>query len=181
MLRNYNTLEERSFEEWSFVLDLSTRWGFTSFRDLAIRCIKPPDPLKKLLLARKHAVEKWTLPALLEICSRSEPLSLEEARLMDYEDVMLVGSVRQAVRSSALTFNRAEIRNCIQKWKSGEPWNSVPDPPLQVPATQGDTLPPTEGSIFHGASVNSRNIFGAPADDWSTGASKNLKSKSKKR
>jgi hypothetical protein len=132
ILRNYNTLEERSFEEWSSILDLSTRWGFASIRELAIRCIKPPNPLNRLLMARKHAVEQWILPALLELCERPEPLSLEEARLMDFEDVLLVGSVRQKARSPTLLVRGAEIGNCIQAWKSGEPWSPVPDPPINL-------------------------------------------------
>ena len=128
MLRNYNTLEKRSFREWSSILDLSTRWGFTSIRELAIRCIKSPDPLNRLLMARKHAVEQWILPALLELCERPEPLSLEEARLMDFEDVLLVGSVRQKARSPSLLLRGAGIGNCIQAWKSGEPWSLESEP-----------------------------------------------------
>ena len=67
----------------------------------------------------------WIQPALLELCQRPLPLSLEEARLMDFEDVMLVGCVRPTVRSSALTVGAAGIRSCIQGWKGGEPWSSV--------------------------------------------------------
>ena len=137
--RNFNTLEERSFEEWSSILDLSTRWGFTSIRDLAIRCLKPPSPLRRLILARKCAVEEWVNPALLELCERPEPLSLDEARLMDFEDVVLVGSVRQNVRTSTLTTNGAGIRDCIQAWKRGEPWS--PDPATVAPPTRDTPVP----------------------------------------
>jgi hypothetical protein len=128
MLRSYNTLERRTFEEWSSILDLSTRWSFTSIRELAIRCMKSPDPLNRLLMARKHAVEQWILPALLELCERPEPLSLEEARLMDFEDVLLVGSVRQKARSPTLLLRGAGIGNCIQAWKSGDPWSLESEP-----------------------------------------------------
>ena len=127
MLRNYNTLEDRSFKQWTSILDISTRWGFSSIRDLAVRCIKPPNSLNRLLLARKHGVEHWVLPALLELCQRPEPLGLEEARLMDFEDVVLVGSVRQTVRSPTLAVRSVEIRNCIRSWKRGEPWSPVLD------------------------------------------------------
>jgi hypothetical protein len=123
ILRDYNTLESRTFEEWSAILDLSTRWGFTSIRDLAIRCIRP-DPLKKLLLARKYNIDTWIQPALLELCLRPQPLSLEEARLMDFEDAILVGSVRQTTRTSTLTVGGTGIMNCIQAWQNREPWNT---------------------------------------------------------
>jgi hypothetical protein len=63
----------------------------------------------------------------LELCERSEPLSLEEARLMDFEDVVLVGSVRQTVRSSTLMVDGTRIGNYIRAWKSGEPCSPVPE------------------------------------------------------
>ena len=91
--------------------------------------MKPPNPLDRLILARKHSVEEWTLPALLGLCERPKPLSLEEARLMDFEDVVLVGSVRQTVRSSILVVDGTGIRNCIRVWKVEEQSSSVPDIP----------------------------------------------------
>ena len=91
--------------------------------------MKPPNPLDRLILARKHSVEEWTLPALLGLCERPKPLSLEEARLMDFEDVVLVGSVRQTVRSSILMVDGTGIRNCIRVWKVEEQSSSVPDIP----------------------------------------------------
>ena len=166
LFRNYNTLERHTFEQWSAILDLSTRWVFTSIRELAIRCMRPPDPLKKLLLARKCAVEEWTLPALLELCERSEPLSLEEARLMDFEDVLLVGSARQNVRSSTLTVDGTEIGNCIRAWKSERPGSTVPDPlntPVRIHTPSGTLFPTMEPQpIFNGGSVSTQP---ARADD----------------
>jgi len=143
--RNFNTLEERSFEEWTSILDLSTRWGFTSIRDLAIRCLKPPSPLRRLILARRYVIEGWVDPALLELCERPEPLSLDEARQMDFEDVVLLGSVRQDVRSATLRTNGAGIRDCIQAWRNGEPWSPGPAD-LSRPPTPGTPVasrPPT--------------------------------------
>ncbi len=152
ILRNYNTLERRTFEQWSAILDLSTQWGFTSIRDLAIRSIRPSDPLKKLILARKNNIDMWIQPALLELCLRPQPLSLEVARLMDFEDVILVGSVRQTARLSTLTVRGTGIMNCIQAWQSREPWSPVPLPvagpgsipvPLNGPATADTDTKPT--------------------------------------
>ena len=79
-------------------------------------------------MARRHAIEEWVDPALLELCERPESLSLDEARQMDFEDVVLLGSVRQNVRSPTLTTNGAGIRDCIQAWRNGEPWGPTPTP-----------------------------------------------------
>ncbi|KAI0250055.1 hypothetical protein BJV78DRAFT_1128587 [Lactifluus subvellereus] len=130
---NFNTSQERSFEEWSSILDLSTLWGFTSIRDLAIRCAKPPSAYHRLLLARKHAVDQWVLPALSELCERPQSLSVDEARLMNFEDIVLIGSVRESVRSQELSVNPAEIKDCIEAWKKGEPWSPVKGLPNIIP------------------------------------------------
>ncbi|KAI0302297.1 hypothetical protein B0F90DRAFT_1604304, partial [Multifurca ochricompacta] len=95
---NFNTWEERPFEEWSSILELSTRWGFTNIRDLAVRCLKPPSSNQRLILGRKYAIDAWIVPALVDLCQRLDPLSLDEARLMNFEDVVLIGSVRERVR-----------------------------------------------------------------------------------
>ena len=142
--RNFNVIEKRSFEEWSSILHLSTRWGFTSIRDLAIRCVKPPSPLHRLLIARKYAIEQWINPAFFGLCERPEPLSLDEARVMDFEDVVLVGSIRQTIRSPALKVKGVGIRDCIQAWRSGEPWRPASDTPLALacPTSRTPSPPP---------------------------------------
>jgi hypothetical protein len=182
ILRNYDTLERRTFKEWSAILDLSTRWGFASIRELAIRCIDPPtDPRDRLILARKHAVEEWVLPALFKLCERPEPLGLEEARLMDFEDVVLVGSARQAVRSSILTVDSTGIAKWVRAWKSGEPLAcSLVQEPLNNPGqnhlpqsgTFTPTLKPTGQPIPNGAFVSNLPT-NAMVGGW--GAVRNLK------
>ncbi|KAH9962483.1 hypothetical protein BJV74DRAFT_787129 [Russula compacta] len=66
---NFNTREERSFEEWSSILDLSTRWGFASIRDLAIRSLKPPTPTNDLSW-RENAPLKSGFSKLYKSCVR---------------------------------------------------------------------------------------------------------------
>jgi len=111
--------------------------------------MKPPSALRRLILARRYAIEEWVNPALLELCERPEPLSLDEARQMDFEDVVLLGSVRQNVRSLTLTTNEAGIRDCIQAWRSGEPWSPGPTavsrPPTPGTPTSSASRPSTPG------------------------------------
>jgi hypothetical protein len=120
--RDFDALEERPFEELSSILDLSTRWGFATIRKMAIRCLKPPTPLQRLVLGRKYAIEEWILPALQELCERPLPLASDEARLLTIEDVILVGSVRESIRSRTLTVKSAGIMDCIEALRSGKPW-----------------------------------------------------------
>ncbi|KAI0002244.1 hypothetical protein BJV74DRAFT_43321 [Russula compacta] len=95
-----------SYEQWRSVLHLSTRWGFSSLRRLALRSVKPPTPCDQLLLARTYGIDHWVLPALSALCERTTPLSLKEARQMNIEDVVLVATVREDICHRG---SRAEI------------------------------------------------------------------------
>ena len=64
---------------------------------MALKSIKPPTPYDWLLLARKYAVDHWVIPALTALCERAEPLSLDEARGMNLEDVVLVATIREDI------------------------------------------------------------------------------------
>jgi hypothetical protein len=130
-------LEEHSFEELSSILDLSTRWGFASIRESAIRRLEPPTPHERLILGKKYGVDQWIALALQELCERPQPLTPEEARLMDFEDVVLVGSVREKVRKHGLTVTSAGIISFLEARRSGGLWEQpdgvVPTPPKQQP------------------------------------------------
>lgn len=165
MLRDFNALEEQSFEELSSILDLSTRWGFTSIRDMAIRCIEPPTPHERLTLGRKYGVDEWIPLALQELCERPQPLTQDEARLMDFEDVVLVGSVREKVRNQALTVNSAGIKDCVEALKRGEPWTPAPvgagaTPSLSSSPFLGATRPVTAFGAGASTSATTGSGFG---------------------
>ena len=98
-----------SYEEWKSVLHLSTRWGFASIRRLALGSIEPPTSHDRLLLARTYSVDDWVVPALSALCERTTPLSLSEARQMSIEDIVLVSTVREDIRSNALQVDSAGI------------------------------------------------------------------------
>jgi hypothetical protein len=99
--RNFEA-HELTYEQWKSVLHLSTRWDFTSLRKLALKSITPPTPHDQLMLARTYAVDQWVLPALTALCERALPLSLDEAREMSLEDVVLVATVREEIRGGGL-------------------------------------------------------------------------------
>lgn len=108
-----------SYEQWKSVLRLSTLWGFASLRRLALGSIEPPTPFDQLLLARAYSVDEWVLPALSELCERTVPLSLKEARQMSIEDIVLVTTVREDIRHHTLQVDTAEIPHCIVAAQAG--------------------------------------------------------------
>ena len=91
------------------MLRLSTCWDFTSIRRLALNNIQPPTPHDRLILARTYAIDHWVIPALSALCEREMPLSLDEARQMDIEDVVLVATIREDIRGRNLQVDAAEI------------------------------------------------------------------------
>ncbi|KAH9022414.1 hypothetical protein EDB84DRAFT_1252487, partial [Lactarius hengduanensis] len=100
---------ELTYEQWKSVLHLSTRWGFVSLRKLALKSIKPPTSHDKFILARTYSVNHWVLPALTALCERTLPLSLDEARQMSPEDVILVARVREEIRGGAVRVDAVDI------------------------------------------------------------------------
>ena len=102
------------------MLHLSTRWDFASLRKLALKSIEPPTPHDRLVLARTYSVEEWVLPALTALCSRSLPLSLDEARQMDIEDVILVAAVREEIRDGALRVRVGAIPRYVEAAQAGK-------------------------------------------------------------
>jgi hypothetical protein len=96
------------------VLHLSTLWGFASIRRLALNNIRPPTSHDQLLLARTYSVDHWVNPALSALCERSAPLSLDEARQMGIEDVILVATVREDIRNHAVQVVPAEIPRRVE-------------------------------------------------------------------
>jgi hypothetical protein len=129
---------------------------------MAIRCLKPPKAHQRLILGRKHGIDRWILPALQELCERPEPPTPDEARLMGLEDVILVGSVREKVRTHALTANSAGIMDRIKAWGSVEPGERpvrVPAPVFAVP----HPVPPWSPDEWLGSPPDGGAV---PMDDW---------------
>ncbi|KAH9051011.1 hypothetical protein EDB83DRAFT_1360351 [Lactarius deliciosus] len=106
---------ELTYEQWKAVLHLSTRWGFTSLRKLALNSIRPPTSHDQFVLARTYSVDHWVLPALTALCERTLPLSLDEAWQMKMEDVILVARVREEIRGGALRVDVVDIPGHVAK------------------------------------------------------------------
>ncbi|KAI9465226.1 hypothetical protein BJY52DRAFT_1114002, partial [Lactarius psammicola] len=155
--------QDLSYEQWRSVLHLSTRWGFASLRKLALRSIKPPTASDRLLLARTYAVDHWIVPALTALCERTASLSLDEAHGMSMEDVVLVATIREDIRSKAIRsgVSAAEISRRVEVMQAGTP---VPDADNEVSpespthgATEQWPSSTVNATIFRGFEVRSGN------------------------
>jgi len=80
-----------------------------------LKSIEPPNAFEQLVIARSCGVDDWIFPALSALCERRQPLSLEEARQMDIEDVVLIATVREEIRSNGLPIDTAGIPRYIER------------------------------------------------------------------
>ena len=171
--RNFEA-HELSYEQWKSVLHLSTRWGFASLRKLALKSIRPPTSHDQLVLARTYSVEEWVLPALTALCSRSLPLSLDEARQMDIEDVILVAAVREEIRGGALRVNAADIPQYVEMAQGNRLVSKVYSDKLESGSTgqeSGSTMDPVSKSVnasTTGEALQAEKL-GDPPEDTHTG------------
>ena len=86
-------------------------------------------------------MDDWVVPALTALCQRTAPISLDEARGMSVEDVVLVATVREHIRSKAIQsgVNYTEISRRVEAMQAGTLGpatdDEVPLPPAIPPAT----------------------------------------------
>jgi len=129
-----------------------------------MRSINPPTPFDQLLLARAYSVDYWILPALSALCERTVPLSLDEARQMSIEDVVLISTVREDIRDPTLQVISHEIPCCIEAAQAG--MHAVAagrHGALASQGAKGET--PTEPSLSNGTDRSARSTTAAVANN----------------
>lgn len=78
---NQTITEERDIES---ALKLATMWSFNSVRDMLISKLSQLNlsPVRRLELARIFNISQWFVPALRELLSRKDGLTLKEAEML---------------------------------------------------------------------------------------------------
>lgn len=130
-----------------------------------MRSINPPTPFDQLLLARAYSVDHWILPALSALCERTVPLSLNEARQMSIEDVVLISTVREDIRFHALQVDSHEIPRCVEAALAG--MHAVAAGRHSAFTSQGakGETPTEPSSLSNGTDRSARSTTAAVAND----------------
>ena len=129
-----------------------------------MRSINPPTPFDQLLLARAYSVVHWVLPALSALCERTVPLSLNEARQLSIEDVVLISTVREDIRLHALQVDSHEIPRCIEAAQAG--MHAVAAARHGAFASEGAKgTTPTEPYLSNGTDRSARSSTAAVANN----------------
>ncbi|KAJ3753976.1 hypothetical protein EV360DRAFT_52505 [Lentinula raphanica] len=113
---DFNSSELFTVDEWQSVLKLSSQWDFDSLRKLAIKhigCVASSADL--VLLGHKYDVSEWLLPHYISLCSRDEPLTLQEGRKLGVDTVITINQIRSQIRyRSNLNRHQDAIAELVQ-------------------------------------------------------------------
>lgn len=77
----------------------------------------PLDPVKRLLFATNYAVDQWLKPAYIELVSKEEPFTLDDAKAFGIETTAKLFLGRERFRHQ---FNSVESRQAARHVPSGE-------------------------------------------------------------
>jgi hypothetical protein len=73
--------------------------------ETAIEHLKDGIAAAKVIVARKYGKPEWLVPALIGLCLRRHTLTVDEARLLDTTDVVLISKLRQEAWGRATKTN----------------------------------------------------------------------------
>lgn len=92
------------------------KWGFASIRAIAACEVFLLAPaVDRIVLGRKYGFDSWLLDALVEVCQRTDSLSLLEACRMSVEDYVRISQAREAVRLPGVQMDTAHIRAVVAR------------------------------------------------------------------
>lgn len=108
---DFSKSDSQTVDDWTGVLCLASRWEFTSIRLLAINQLTMiASPIERITRGVAYNVKNWLLPAYTELCTRDDPLNLEEGLKLGIRDVIFIGQLRSSIRrESGFRYNFEQI------------------------------------------------------------------------
>ncbi|KZP14476.1 hypothetical protein FIBSPDRAFT_704980, partial [Athelia psychrophila] len=87
---------EKTTPQWTSILHLAAKWGFESIQLLAIDNLTASAiPVDKIVLGRRYGISDWLPGAYEAVCTRADPLSIEEGMKLGMEDAIRISAARQ--------------------------------------------------------------------------------------
>ncbi|KZP05980.1 hypothetical protein FIBSPDRAFT_940208 [Athelia psychrophila] len=88
---------EKTTAQWTSILHLAAKWGFESIQFLAIDSLTATAiPVDKIVLGRRYSISDWLPGAYEAVCTRADPLTVEEGMKLGVEDIIRISAARQA-------------------------------------------------------------------------------------
>ncbi|KZP06378.1 hypothetical protein FIBSPDRAFT_709812, partial [Athelia psychrophila] len=87
---------EKTTAQWTSVLHLAAKWGFESIQLLAIdKLTATAIPVDKIVLGRRYGISDWLPGSYEAVCTRADPLTVEEGMKLGVEDIIKISAARQ--------------------------------------------------------------------------------------
>ncbi|KZP11873.1 hypothetical protein FIBSPDRAFT_1050506 [Athelia psychrophila] len=87
---------KKTTAQWISVLHLAAEWDFTNIKLLAIdHLTENATPIDKIVLGRRYSITDWLPGAYEAVCTRADPLNLEEGMKLGVEDTVRISAARQ--------------------------------------------------------------------------------------
>ncbi|KAA1470439.1 hypothetical protein DENSPDRAFT_699324 [Dentipellis sp. KUC8613] len=88
-------------EDWVSILKLAHQWGFDEVKALCIRELEELEinPVRKIVIYHKYELpEHLLMPSYTTLCTRVEPLSVEEGKALGLETSLQIATGRENAR-----------------------------------------------------------------------------------
>ncbi|KAI0319273.1 hypothetical protein OF83DRAFT_1111304, partial [Amylostereum chailletii] len=113
----FGKFELSTTKEWTAVLQLSSEWGFTSIRAMAVEMLEPlASPIEKIILGNKFDIHHWIEPGYIALCARPNPLTLVEAERLQMKDVVAITTIRESILRSGEQVDEDIVAGYVSRW-----------------------------------------------------------------
>lgn len=81
------------------LLSISTRFDFEMIRSMAMDALvkRVPDPIERILIARKYELDEWLHPAYVQLCVREAALNEDEGIQLGIRTTVALAKVRELI------------------------------------------------------------------------------------
>ncbi|KZP28654.1 hypothetical protein FIBSPDRAFT_947479 [Athelia psychrophila] len=87
---------EKTTAQWTSILHLAAKWVFESIQLLAIDNLTATAiPVDKIVLGRRYGISDWLPGSYEAVCTRADPLTVEEGMKLGVEDIIRISAARQ--------------------------------------------------------------------------------------
>ncbi|KZP11842.1 hypothetical protein FIBSPDRAFT_173855 [Athelia psychrophila] len=107
---------EKNTAQWTSILHLAAKWGFENIKLFAIDNLTAnATPIDKIVLGRRYGIIDWLPRAYEAVCTRADPLTLEEGIKLGVEDTVRISAARQVYGISKARFEAKYLAGDLEE------------------------------------------------------------------
>jgi hypothetical protein len=103
---------------WLGILELAHKYQFETIQNVALKALGRIhlDPVLKIALCDRYGIELgWAVDALATLCTRQEPITVDEGMKMGVIAIVLLAQAREMLREKSRPWhNIPEVNNIIR-------------------------------------------------------------------